>query len=82
MDESTPNSNEAMLTALSPLATTEPIVRTDQIRPALLNEESNSATNIGVAGAKDSIDRVHSVSQKRTRQGMALQHCIATIAFG
>ena len=47
---------------------------------ALLREESNSATKIGVAGANDSIVLVNYVSRKRTKHSIALQHWIAMTA--
>ena len=79
-DESTPNPKKDRSTALTPFTTSVPSARIDHITPAPLREESNSATRIGVAGANDSIVLVNSVSRKRTRHSIALQHWIAMIA--
>ena len=72
-DESAPNSKKARFTALTPLITSAPSARTDQIKPAPLNDESNSATNIGVVVANDPIVLVNSVSLSRTRHYTELE---------
>lgn len=54
--------------------------RTTHINPAPLNDESNSATSIGVGGANSSTALVISVYRNGTRHSIALEHWMATTA--
>ena len=79
-DESSPNPRNRRSAAPTPTATSASPSLLYHIRPAPLSDESNSATTVGVSGAKDAMARVNSTSLCRTRHSMALQHWMATTA--